>query len=66
MARNTNQTLVKGRNAKDILYRLKEEVADEIGVEFTEYNGDLTARECGSVGGGMVKRMIQYAEQNMR
>ena len=29
------------------------------------YNGDLTSREAGSVGGEMVKRMISYAEQNM-
>ena len=29
------------------------------------YNGDITAREAGSIGGEMVKRMIAYAEQNM-
>jgi Small, acid-soluble spore proteins, alpha/beta type len=42
------------------LQNLKNEVASEMGVHFNEgYNGDLSARQCGSVGGGMVKRMVE-------
>jgi hypothetical protein len=42
------------------LQNLKNEVASEMGVHFNEgYNGDFTARQCGSVGGGMVKRMVE-------
>ncbi|MEE5991667.1 MAG: alpha/beta-type small acid-soluble spore protein [Oscillospiraceae bacterium] len=46
----------KGREA---LNRFKMESANELGVNLKEgYNGDLTAREAGSVGGQMVKKMI--------
>jgi len=46
-------------NAKQQLSNLKNEVASEIGVQFSEYNGDLSSRQCGSVGGEMVKRMVE-------
>jgi len=46
-------------NAKEALANLKNEVASEVGVHFTEYNGDLSSRQCGSVGGEMVKRMVE-------
>ena len=61
---NSNQTLVP--NAKDKLNQMKMETASEFGVNLKQgYNGDITAREAGRIGGNMVKRMIQYAEQNM-
>ncbi|MDO5112645.1 MAG: alpha/beta-type small acid-soluble spore protein, partial [Clostridia bacterium] len=45
---------------------LKSEVASSLNVNLKQgYNGDLTTREAGSVGGEMVKRMINYAENNM-
>ncbi|NLL31693.1 MAG: alpha/beta-type small acid-soluble spore protein [Clostridiales bacterium] len=51
------------RNKKNpTLQNLKNEVASEFGVQFGEYSGDLTARQCGSVGGEMVKRMIETYE----
>jgi Small, acid-soluble spore proteins, alpha/beta type len=51
------------RNKKNPgLQNLKNEVANEFGVQFGEYSGDLTARQCGSVGGEMVKRMIETYE----
>lgn len=65
MARSNNQTLVKG--AQSGLNRMKFEVAQQLGVNLKEgYNGDLTSREAGSVGGEMVKRMIAMAEQNLK
>ena len=45
---------------------LKTEAANAVNVNLKQgYNGDITAREAGSIGGEMVKRMIAYAEQNM-
>ncbi|MDO5112646.1 MAG: alpha/beta-type small acid-soluble spore protein [Clostridia bacterium] len=53
------------RSNKSKLQGLKSEVASSLNVNLKQgYNGDLTAREAGSVGGEMVKRMISYAEQN--
>lgn len=47
------------------LDRFKMETAKELGVNFTDYNGNLTSRECGSVGGEMVKKMIYQYEKNI-
>ena len=45
---------------------LKNEVASSLNVNLKQgYNGDLTSREAGSIGGEMVKRMIAYAQSNM-
>ncbi|MGI6031223.1 MAG: small, acid-soluble spore protein, alpha/beta type [Eubacteriales bacterium] len=53
-------------NAKEALNQFKYEVANELGVNLKNgYNGDLTSRQNGSVGGEMVKRMIAQAEQNL-
>ena len=41
--------------AKNGLAKFKNEVAGEMGVPFTDYNGDLSSKQCGSVGGEMVK-----------
>lgn len=52
--------------AKEALNRFKYEVANEIGVPLKQgYNGDLTSKQNGSVGGYMVKKMIQDAEKRM-
>ncbi|MCY6372289.1 alpha/beta-type small acid-soluble spore protein [Clostridium ganghwense] len=51
--------------AKQGLNRFKTEVANEIGVPFTDYNGNLTSKQCGSVGGEMVKRMVEQYERNL-
>ena len=51
--------------AKKALENLKYESAKEVGVNLKQgYNGDLTSREAGSIGGGMVKKMIQSVEKN--
>ena len=55
-----------GKN-KDMLQGFKQEVASEMGVPLKQgYNGDLTARQVGSIGGEMVKRMIESQENLMR
>lgn len=52
--------------AKSALDRFKMEVAQEIGVPLKEgYNGDLTSKQNGSVGGYMVKKMIEAQEKQM-
>lgn len=52
--------------AQEALDRFKYEVANELGVPLKKgYNGDLTSRQNGSVGGYMVKKMIQDAESRM-
>ena len=52
--------------AKNCLAKFKNEVASEMGVPFTDYNGNLSSKQCGSVGGEMVKRMVEQYEQNMK
>lgn len=52
--------------AKQSMDSFKTEVANSLNVNLKQgYNGDLTSREAGSIGGEMVKRMIAYAEKNM-
>ena len=54
------------RSTKKSLERFKNEVADELGVPLSNgYNGDLTAKQNGSVGGYMVKKMIEAQERQM-
>ena len=60
----SNKALVP--ESKIGLGRFKNEVAQELGVPFTDYNGDLTARQCGSVGGEMVKRMVEEYENKLQ
>lgn len=59
----SNKALVP--EAKHGLQQFKNEVAQELGVPFSDYNGDLSARQCGSVGGEMVKRMVEEYEHRI-
>ncbi|MDK2822187.1 MAG: hypothetical protein PWQ67_1233 [Clostridia bacterium] len=65
MPRNTNKPAVQG--SAPFLDKFKYEVANELGM--TNYQtidkGSLTSRENGYVGGYMVRKMIQFAEQNL-
>lgn len=61
---NRNRVLVP--EAKEALNKFKMESSREVGVSLKEgYNGDLTSREAGSVGGQMVKKMIESYEKNL-
>ena len=52
--------------ARAAMDRFKMEAAAEVGVDLKDgYNGDLTSREAGSVGGQMVKKMVESYEQNL-
>lgn len=62
--RSSNRAAIP--EAKSALDRFKYEVASEIGVPLKDgYNGDLTSRQNGSVGGYMVKKMIEAQEKQM-
>lgn len=53
--------------AREALNKFKMEAASEVGVNLKQgYNGDLTAKQAGSVGGQMVKKMIQKYESSMK
>ena len=53
--------------AKEAMDKFKMEAANEVGVNLKQgYNGDITAKQAGSVGGQMVKKMIQNAENAMK
>ena len=51
--------------AKNGLAKFRNQVASEMGVPFSDYNGDLSSKQCGSVGGEMVKRMVQQYEEGI-
>ncbi len=56
----------KNPQAREALNRFKMEVANEIGVNLKQgYNGDLTSKQAGSIGGMMVKKMIEKAASQM-
>ena len=61
----SNKTLVP--EAKEALNRFKMEAASEVGVNLKEgYNGDLTSKQAGAVGGQMEKKMIEKYENDMK
>ena len=54
-------------NAREAMDRFKMEAANEVGVNLKQgYNGDLTSRQAGSVGGQMVKKMIEAYENGIK
>ena len=62
-----NSNSIHGPEAREAMDKFKMEAANEVGVNLKKgYNGDLTSREAGSVGGQMVKKMIEAYERNMQ
>ena len=62
---NSNYKVVP--EAADALNRFKYEVASEVGVNLKQgYNGDLSSRDAGKIGGQMVRKLIQQAESQMK
>ena len=61
---NSNKKLVP--EAMSSLDKFKYEVASEVGVTLEDgYNGDISAKDAGKIGGNMVRKMIQQVENNM-
>lgn len=67
MASNNNGGSINVPEARAALNNMKYEIARELGINLKQggYNGDLTSRENGYVGGYMVKRLIEQAERQM-
>lgn len=66
MATTGNKNNMAYEGAKDAMNKFKMDVANELGVNLKQgYNGDLTSRESGSIGGEMVRQMIKKQEQQM-
>jgi small acid-soluble spore protein alpha/beta type len=62
---NSNYKVVP--EAADALNKFKYEVASEVGVNLKDgYNGDISARDAGRIGGNMVKKLIEQAENQMK
>ena len=61
---NSNKIMVP--NAREAMNKFKMEAANEVGVNLKQgYNGDLTSKQAGSVGGQMVKKMIESYENGI-
>ena len=65
MASNGNKLVVP--QAKEAMERFKMEAANEVGVSLKQgYNGDLTSKQAGSIGGQMVKKMVESYENSIK
>lgn len=63
--KNNNQLNVP--QAKEAMEKFKMEAANEVGVNLNQgYNGDLTSRQAGSIGGQMVKKMVEAYENGLK
>ena len=64
---NSNSSKIMVPNAREAMDKFKMEAANEVGVNLKQgYNGDLTSKQAGSVGGQMVKKMIESYENGMK
>ena len=63
--KNSNKIMVP--NAREAMNKFKMEAANEVGVDLKQgYNGELTSKQAGSVGGQMVKKMIEAYENGLK
>lgn len=63
----TSNSKMTNKQAKAALNKFKYEVANELGVNLKQgYNGDLTSKEAGSIGGEMVKKLVAQAANQMQ
>lgn len=64
---NGSSNKVNVPEAREALNNMKFEIARELGVNLKQgYNGDLTSKQAGSIGGQMVKKMIKSYEESMK
>jgi len=65
MSKNSNR--IMNPNAREAMDKFKMEAASQVGVNLKQgYNGDLTSKQAGSVGGQMVKKMIEAYENGLQ
>ena len=66
MSYNSSNNRINVPEARQAMDQFKMQAANEVGVDLKQgYNGNLTSREAGSVGGQMVQKMIEAYEQNL-
>lgn len=66
MASNSSNNKVNVPEAKQAMSQMKHEVANELGITLNNgYNGDITSKNAGYIGGNMVKKMIEAQERQM-
>lgn len=62
---NSNKKVVP--EAREALNKFKHEVASEVGINLKDgYNGNLSSRDAGRIGGNMVRKLIEQAENQMK
>ena len=67
MSSNNNGNSIMVPQAKEAMEKFKMEAASEVGVNLKQgYNGDLTSKQAGSIGGQMVKKMIEQYENSLK
>ena len=67
LKKENRRFILMKKDAKAALNNFKMQAANEVGVTLKQgYNGDITAREAGSVGGQMVKKMVESYENNLK
>ena len=63
---NSNSNKINVPEARQAMNNMKQEVANELGITLNQgYNGNLSSREAGYIGGNMVKKMIEAQEKQM-
>ena len=66
MMTSNNSNQINIPEARQAMYNMKHEVANELGITLNQgYNGNLTSKDAGRVGGNMVKKMIEAQEKQM-
>lgn len=63
---NSNSNRINVPEARQAMYNMKHEVANELGITLNQdYNGNLSSKDAGYIGGNMVKKMIEAQERQM-
>lgn len=63
---NSNSNKINVPEARQAMYNMKHEVANELGITLNQgYNGNLSSKDAGQIGGNMVKKMIEAQERQM-
>ena len=66
MASNNSNNQINVPEARQAMYDIKHEVANELGISLNDgYNGNLSSKDAGHIGGNMVKKMIEAYERQM-
>ena len=63
---NSNSSQINVPEAREAMYNMKHEVANELGITLNQgYNGNISAKDAGHIGGNMVRKMIEAQQRQM-